>query len=341
MSDYTIIITSYNRPKTLLRTLKFLFDCDNSVQVIIADSSKKILDDKELKIFIDLKKIELKFFSENIKVAEKISQTLEIVNTSYTVLCADDDFIYPDSIKKCIHFLKQNSDYVSCHGKYYVHTNAHVTRETGVVFRNLTKELISADDENPKDRVKKYIDGKLKQQYTFYAVMKTSDLSDVWKQTFEFGNDWYILEYVSTIICLLKGKMKTLPIFYMSREPNHSTWTVENRIINIFNTKTIFEVSSGLARYSALKQKVNDIDQEIKFFVKFFNTKKNNIIKKAKPIEINQNFKSILRFFIYPLKKILFKISNELPFTKVKKIEELILEMKEVQSEIQYTRKKY
>ena len=36
MSDYTIIITSYNRPKTLLRTLKFLFDCDNSVQIIIA-----------------------------------------------------------------------------------------------------------------------------------------------------------------------------------------------------------------------------------------------------------------------------------------------------------------
>ena len=64
MSQYSIIITSHNRPKTLIRTLKFIIMCDSNANIIIADSSTNILSDMELKKFIVLNGIKLKIFPE-------------------------------------------------------------------------------------------------------------------------------------------------------------------------------------------------------------------------------------------------------------------------------------
>ena len=368
MSQYSIIITSHNRPKTLIRTLKFLIMCDSNANIIIADSSKNILSDMELKKFIVLNGIKLKIFPEDIRVAEKISLTVESSKTMYSVLCADDDFIYPDSIKKCINFLEHNPGYIACHGKYYSHTNGDITKKKGLVLRKLTKKLISADEESSDDRVKKYIAGKIEQQYTFYAVMKTSDLAEVWRETSKYANEWFFLEYYSTLISLMKGKMKTLPIFYMSREPNSYDWTDNVKVKKIFNTPNNLEVSKNLVNYAAKHKKIINLEKEINFFFNFFENSRENYLKfnnkntdkalvsnnvsyliKLKIITalivsflLSKNIKTLLRFLIYPIQKILFSFTKELPSIHVKKLEELIsMYSSEIQKEISDTRKKY
>ena len=45
-----------------------------------------------------------------------LAESLKYVMSKFVVLCADDDFLVPESIMKCAKLLKENSDYSISHG---------------------------------------------------------------------------------------------------------------------------------------------------------------------------------------------------------------------------------
>ena len=116
-------------------------------------------------------------------------------------------------------------------------------------FEGKTKNLISAD-EDVCARIRKYMAGELLSQYTLYAVHRSSDFKCIWKQTSIYANNWVIHEYFSTIMSLSKGKMKTLPVFYMSREPNFFVpinYTIRKHILNPRSNLNVAKIlSKGL-----------------------------------------------------------------------------------------------
>ena len=172
-NTFTIIVTSYNRPESLLRTLEHLTSYNLKFDIIVADSSKNFNQNIRLLKFIRKNSILVKNFNEDCTVAEKIAKTLEFVETKYSVLSPDDDFLMPDAILKCTDFLDKNIDYSCCHGKYFVHSTYKNTLRYGITYSDLSKKLNSAEDEKASERIRIYLDNQLKAQYTFYAVFKT------------------------------------------------------------------------------------------------------------------------------------------------------------------------
>ena len=349
MTDFTIVITSFNRPKCLLRNLKFLLSYNLSFKIIIADSSSSndINENDELKILIDENNVLLKNFPHEIEVTQKISDTLKYVSTKYCVLSAADDFIIPTSIIECINFLKNNPDYVSCHGKYYCHTKFEYVKKFGIIFRDLSGSLKSCDGENPLDRMDVYFEAKLGNQYTFYAVFETINLQTIWKQTSVYANGWFLNESFPTIVSLIMGKMKTLPIFYMSREPNAYDWHSQKKIEILLSREKNMRCSEGIVK-NLIKYYPNldlDLDELKKKYFNFFEGKKNRMIIKGKTLIHDMNKYSILKYLLrrpyYLYLKIIFKINNKSDSDNVKKIENLIIKSGDINKELKDTREKY
>jgi len=117
INHLTIIIPTYNRYKKLSRIIKYFDSVNFSPKIVILDSSI----DKEQAGKIEIlkcKHIQYYEFSDNICFFDKISKGIQEIKTPYAVLCADDDFISPFSIYKCIDFLETVHDYCSVHGRY-------------------------------------------------------------------------------------------------------------------------------------------------------------------------------------------------------------------------------
>ena len=343
MNDLSIIITSFNRPTFLLRNIKYLLSFEGNFKIIIADSSEEGIISSELQKFVAQKNILLKKFDTDIKVAQKIYETLRFVKTKYSVIVAEDDFIYPPSIEKCKNFLDKNHDYVSCHGKYYIHSPYNISKKYGVAFRDQSLTVQSCEFEDVLDRIQFYLDGKMASQYTFYAVFETKNLLETWQQTYMYANEWLINEYFPCIISLILGKMKTLPIFYMSREPNLHNWVDDNRINLIFTRENNNIYSNGIVENIKKKQIINDdILLKQKYF-KIFNQRREDLLKNKSNKTINQNniFKTLFRPFYYLYLRKKFEFNNKEDLNKIEIIKDFIIETGEVRNELMDSRKKY
>ena len=127
----------------------------------------------------------------------------------------------------------------------------------------------------------------------FETVFKTNNLKKTWQQTFFYANNWLINEYFPCIISLILGKMKTLPIFYMSREPNTKNWINKERVQSILSEKNNFFYSEGISE-NLKRENVKGIDENTKKkYFKIFETKRENMINNAvnfKPINEDNIF---------------------------------------------------
>ena len=223
MSKLTILIFTYNRPHTLMRLLKYYFNQkkkDEYYQIVIADSSSQKFRSHNVYNFISENKIKLINFKKSIAVSRKIYLTLKHVQTKYCVLSADDDFLFVNSLKKCVNFLKKNKDYSSAFGNHYSHTNYEDTLKFRLTLRKISPILYNIDENQPLSRILNFLKLK-KKNNPFYAVHKTFDLTYIWKNvSLHAGKNIIFMEYLASFFSLYLGKMKMLPIIYISREPN-------------------------------------------------------------------------------------------------------------------------
>ena len=346
MNDFTILITTFNRPRCLLRNLKFLLSHDISFKIFIADSSNDINKNDELETLIEENNVSFKKFPHDMKVAQKISEAIKYVSTKYCVLCADDDFIIPTSVIECINFLKNNADYASCHGKYYLHTNFEYISRFGIVFRDQSPVLIGSEENSSFARVNTFIDkDKLAAQYPFYAVFETINLKIVWQQIAIYANDWFFNDYFSTIVRKKKKKMKTLPIFYMSREPNSYLWQNQKKLEILFSEQAKMRCSEGIVKNLSRYYNNLDLDQIKKKHLNILEKKKQKAMIKINKIGPNINKDNILKYcfrrFFYLYLKILFRLNNQLNSDSVKKLENLIIESGDPITEVKESREQY
>lgn len=109
MNNFTLIVPTHNRHNYLKRSIEY-FKNLNAI-VIYCDSS---VDKYEGSLHDNTKYFHLpgKCF------AEKISFVLEIINTDFVAMCADDDFIIIESLHKGFEFLSKNINYKTVVGDY-------------------------------------------------------------------------------------------------------------------------------------------------------------------------------------------------------------------------------
>jgi glycosyltransferase domain-containing protein len=117
--DLTILILTYDRSRLLKNCLEFIRTQNESVEIVIADSSTESEKQVNRKTVEQLDEdITYLEFAHDVKPLDKVLSAIEHVDSEFACMCADDDLIVLNSVFTCAEFLAQNRDYVACHGHY-------------------------------------------------------------------------------------------------------------------------------------------------------------------------------------------------------------------------------
>jgi len=198
--------------------LEFFSQSDPEFRIIVLDSSSHDLNDKELIQFLDQANIQHKQYCSEIFIGEKIYDGVSSVETPYSVLCADDDFLIPSSLIQCCDFLDRKQDYISAHGVYFFHKISKAA-DTAVSWHVLYPTSRSNEKISPLARLKYFYPNNYS-SYPMYAVHRTENLKGIWRKTAEYTSDWGWVEALSSCLSIIQGKSKKLFIPYASRQTN-------------------------------------------------------------------------------------------------------------------------
>jgi len=216
----------------LKRLLEFFSQSDSEFRIIVLDSSSHDLNDKELIQLLDQANVQHKQYSSEIFIGEKIYDGAGSVETPYSVLCADDDFLIPSSLIKCCDFLDRKQDYISAHGVYFFHNILNDIDKT-ISWHVLYPTSRSNEKVSPLARLKYFYPNNYS-SYPMYAVHRTKNLKDIWRKTTEYTSDWGWVETLSSCLSIIQGKSKKLFIPYASRQANISTSFSDTRTMQMY-----------------------------------------------------------------------------------------------------------
>jgi glycosyltransferase domain-containing protein len=333
--DVSIIIPTHNnREKYLNRIVNYYNDTD--IPVFICDSSHE-------KTIVSTKKHHYHY--PDIPYEKKMRLILNEITTPYCVICADDDFIVPDAIKKCVDFLEKNPDYSSCQGYY-------------ISFEKKGKKILFL----PKymQRIKYDIDGNtieerlyqlfpktemLSYSCQYYAVYRTDVMRKIFSQEYEKVKNYGFYDTLFAVTSTIYGKNKTLKIFYSAREKAVGSGGGETtKTIDVLSTDPAFkeeydEFISVLAKQIAIVDKISIKDatymlsvaiaEEVKHILSFKNTEKAKIM---------DNIKAISPKLAQYLTKVYFDMQLRKQFSVAKKMEGFPFnnskELKKIENEI-------
>lgn len=204
MDKVTIIILTKNRHLFLQRIIDYYSNYD--LQVLIADESKDAYNKK-------LPANTSYFNYSRLSYLSRADDILKKVKTPYSVLCADDDFIVPEGISKCVDFLDENPDYVSAQGNYifFYHSKNKIFYSPGY----LSTVGIDFNENNPKERIEKF--NRTFIQF-YYSVHRTENLKEIFSLLKNKIDTIDFAELALGMCTLISGKNKSIPVFYSARQ---------------------------------------------------------------------------------------------------------------------------
>lgn len=218
ISKCTIIIPTFNRPRYLKRILSYYDKYGRDFNIIVADSSsneKKKLNKKNILLFSDLNVQYLDNYSSKINPVYKITDALNYINTKYSVLCADDDFITPNGISRSVDFLEKNPNFSCAHGHYISFYFKNDKKEGKKLYWQPVYPFKSISFANAKERLSFHFSSYYP---TIYAIHRTDLLKMIFKETIEFIDDDRFGELLPSMFDLIYGKMKKIDVLYSARE---------------------------------------------------------------------------------------------------------------------------
>lgn len=311
----TILVPTQERYFYLARLLEY-FDTRKirDLKIIILDSSRLDFKEKITKKNYKNLLITQIFFDYGINFSRKISLGLESVESKFSVLCPDDDFLIMTGLRKAMKFLVKNPSYSSCGGRQYNYNlnKSFLKSKFNLIYGENTN---FSQSDKPLNRIKEYLAGNYK-YYSFYHVHRSEDQKKIWHSTQEHVSDFGLSELYPCSASLVLGKIKVLDEVYMIREPNPSGWATKKRIKEMYSSDRLSSAAYGLSLFFDDSKIVNKDILEIFHHYKI--TQLNKFEKKIKEkkqknyfIAIKERLALRTRFyFLY------FKIFNFLLFIR-------------------------
>ena len=222
------------------------------------DSSSDVLDD-ELIPYLERDNLSHKKYEPSIFFSDKIADGCQYITTPFAVLCADDDFLIPSGILESRNFLLTNEDYASAHGLYFNHFSAEDAQKKGFSIGPLYQDGSSSEQDSAEKRLNAYLSGATG-YYPMYAVHRADLFKKIWIETTKYVFDWGLSELFPCALSFIYGKMKVLPVFYESREPNTYTWYDENRHREMYSEEKLDKAVAGIAKHLSLVEGIPDKD---------------------------------------------------------------------------------
>ena len=205
--DITLVIPTHNRQKYLSRILDYYSDAP--FKIIVADSSNDS--------YSGTLAANVSYHKFNVKtLTEKLALSLQLVKTPYVFMCADDDFIILEGVKRCLSFLKENPSYYSVQGNIICYLKETIIGNK-VDYRTLYNHSLDyrVNDENPFDRLASFFKTY---RTNFYGVHQTINLVQAFDGVDKKFTSIYLNEYLTNIIPLIKGNFAELPFLFQVRE---------------------------------------------------------------------------------------------------------------------------
>lgn len=216
-----IIIFTYNRHNYLNRILTYYQKQNYDQNLIIADGSHQ---QWPASSGFKGKYMHL----PGLSFRERLIKGLEKSESDIVVLCADDDFLVPSGLEKCIKFLQDNPEFSCVHGQY----GRFVINDDKINYTQKYAGLNSITDNDPLVRIKKVFIPKYIPHV--YAVHRRKNLERV--LNFEEMNEFEYLfnfEMLLTFLSLIDGKAKKLPHIHNFREMDNTKVGINQNQLNV------------------------------------------------------------------------------------------------------------
>ena len=151
------------------------------------------------------------FHYPEVDFEEKMIRFAANAETTYAVICPDDDFLTPSGLAHCLDFLKKNPDYSSAQGRAI-----SFLPQGRFAFHAIYLHAIdyAIDAETAGERFCQMMQLYVQQ---FYAVQRTDTIRDAFAVYGGFLNPNFA-EVVFCAFGAMRGKHRVLPIFYCARE---------------------------------------------------------------------------------------------------------------------------
>lgn len=208
-SRYTLVVPTFNRPEELGRLLRFLAYQGAAFPVLLLDSSRADVKQRNATLAAGLSlDLRIESYDSDTPPWEKFWRGLELVNTEYASLCADDDLLLANSIAPLTDFLDAHSDYSLAHGWYFSFYLTAALGLTGVVYRGP-----SIDSADPLERLHQLF---ARYEALTYGVHRTSVLQKALARV-QGLESMLGRELLGGAITVAYGKAARLPLLYIGR----------------------------------------------------------------------------------------------------------------------------
>lgn len=213
----TCVVPTHNRPQFLRRFFHFYGQFPPGFSFSVIDSSNPSAAAENLAAIQRWRgELEIEYRHVDLNFVDKCTHGLERVPTPFAVLCADDDLLFPDAIRRCVDFLEHEPGYASAIGR---NTALYVAQPR---WSCMVHQGYSIEDDRPFDRCFRMADYWFS---NFYAVHRTEILRDIFRITADNTDSrltLHVPEMLLSQLSVLRGKLKVLPLMYSLLE-GHDT----------------------------------------------------------------------------------------------------------------------
>lgn len=216
----TLCIPTYNRPHYLGRILQYYRKLNFPYPIIVADSSSGQCRRANKQLVAEVSnglKITYKEYDSVLPVCAKIAQALSNSGSEFACICADDDFIIPDSISQCVGFLKAHPNFSIAHGSVVMALFLPQTYGTGPETLNAyTYAQLGTKDAD--DLVSRLMSCFENGGSSFYSVYRRTNLINNLEVIDKNTNYPHFAELLLDTLNCVQGKVKCLDILFMVRQ---------------------------------------------------------------------------------------------------------------------------
>jgi glycosyltransferase domain-containing protein len=216
MQDFTLVIPTYNRPKWLGALLAYLGASGCECRILILDSSEPKARAANRKI-AELAKLKSNYveFPRETHPFSKFKEGVDKVTTEFCALCADDDLVVLDGVKRCLEALRSNPRASVAQGysfSFLCHADGNMDLGNILYFSS------TIDDASPLARVAKLF---ARYQAATYGNYRTAVLQRIF-DTLKPMTSILARELLGTALAAVEGEMIRLPCFSHGRSMDAS-----------------------------------------------------------------------------------------------------------------------
>ena len=215
---FSLVIPTFNRAFYFERLLSYYSDLHFEHSIVVADSSSGSSLETNREVVEATQKnlnVSHQIYPADTPPYAKLVRTLCSLRSPYVAVCADDDFIIPSGLAKCVEFLDANPGYSIAHG---------YTTAVLVVRGDSEREQIKDASSYPQRGIEletaadRLVDHLSHYTATYYSVHRRAQLAVSLQRASDRTVDYRFGELLSSCLSLIRGKARRLDVLYMVRQ---------------------------------------------------------------------------------------------------------------------------